>query len=233
MLPESQETRERDRSRTILRVLAVLSRALRRFLYLFTPFWYYFEVSKFIYATWEERKKYFSVVFLHFVPSHNFNSLFYGKFAVFSWIIMSVLKMSFKNFSQFYVERLSILAFLPGAGIRRRYDLVKERVLHSSSQGQKRMPKGQSLDGLPLRGWRMDSNSQGWNGSFRRTYPARAVDNHRLMGPGDRWTIEREEEKEKEREIYKRTRGNKRMSERGFISEKRTTESRMKEKVDP
>jgi len=43
----------------------------------------------------------------------------------------------------------------------RRYDLVKERVLHSSSRRRKRMPKGRSLDGLPLRGWRMDSNSQG------------------------------------------------------------------------
>lgn len=37
---------------------------------------------------------------------------------------------------------------LPGAS---RYDLVKKRVLHSSSRGQKRMPKGQSLDGLFLR----------------------------------------------------------------------------------
>jgi len=100
--------------------------------------------------------------------------------------------MYFKNtslwfthlFTQFYT-RLTILAFLLDANIRRRYDLVKEWVLHSSSRGQKRMPKGQSLDGLLLRGWRMDSNSQGWNGSFRRTYPTQAVDNHRLMEPGD------------------------------------------------
>jgi len=59
-----------------------------------------------------------------------------------------MLKMFSKNSRQFvtsYTKRVSIPAFLPGADIRRRYDLVKERVLHSSSRGQKRMPKGQSM----------------------------------------------------------------------------------------
>lgn len=32
------------------------------------------------------------------------------------------------------------------------YDLVKEKVLHSSSRGSERMPKGQSMDGLLFEG---------------------------------------------------------------------------------
>jgi hypothetical protein len=64
------------------------------------------------------------------------------------------------SFASFFMSRVKLSPRI-FARHERRYDLVKERVLHSSSRRQKRMPKGRSLDGLPLRGWRMDSNSQG------------------------------------------------------------------------
>jgi len=78
----------------------------------------------------------------------------------------------------------------------------------------------------------MDSNSQGWNGSFRRTYPTRAVDNHRLMGPGDSLN-DRKRREERENDVSERE-GIREWAmerERVYFGEK-TMRSRMKEKVD-